>query len=481
MYIPPPRYIDFDRSSRSNALKRGWDRLIGQAIENVSDLPRVLDPLKATNNAIQDSVTWSGFPRALDSWFDVGNDPARMAAAHRAAEVVYRTVPVVVARPDRSEQLANVPFNPGQNIYLAPQRRNGVVSANDAFGLTERPQDEYLEWHTVRDPQTGAVLRIDFTSEPPEYWSFLAEQDAELAATVYSELLDEQVDTDDIIFPGDVFCPRFLVNTNEVIYLGHVRLADQRIDFPARFEAGNYNPDNTWNTKRGAVHLIQRNNTLLAEINLAANATRRFAVRPDLQAQIDRFTLTACGGFGGLNRNSDPSIGSFVNTLALDNHRVMVSNPLGLFISEVQLGGFRDPQGNSVDRDEILTTVRGDWNDEPGRARVVRFSIHPPEGAGYTLDQCTFNDHALDTGGPIARKTFIAVHGIAEPGTLQNPLPDHPIELCGADLVEHPTLRPKLFAPVNWASRLQVGVPEDSLAIDSTRAMMRVMTGGREV
>ena len=479
MYIPPPRYIDFERSSRLQLLTQGWSSLVRGEIDKVRTVPRVLDPLKATANAIQDSVTWSGFPRALDSWFDVENRPARKADAHLAAEVLYRTVPVVVSSPGDQDRVVDLPYQPALGIFLAPTRRGGGVSIDDAFGLAERPQDEYLEWHTVRDPGTGAVTRIDFTSEPPEYWEFLGEEDPSVAAKVYGELVSADVREEDIVFPRDVQCPRFFVESMRARYVEHVRLADQGIRRPERFTAGQYNPNNRWNTESGVVHLVQRNNTLFAEINLAANATRRFAVRPDLETQVDRFTLTAAGGFGGVNRNSDPSIGIFVNDLALDGHRVMVSNPLGLFISEVNLGGFRDPDGKPVDRDQILTTVRGKWDDEPGRARVVRFSIHPPKGANYTLDQCTFDGHRLDTGGPIARKTLIAVHGIAEPGTDDEPLADQEIMPTESDLVEHPTLRPKLFATVDWARRLQIGVPESSLDPDSTRAIMRAMSGGR--
>ena len=33
-----------------------------------------------------------------------------------------------------------------------------------------RPLDEYCEWHVVRDPDTNKIVRVTFTSEPPEYW-----------------------------------------------------------------------------------------------------------------------------------------------------------------------------------------------------------------------------------------------------------------------------------------------------------------------
>src|SRR5215831_9031279 len=36
-----------------------------------------------------------------------------------------------------------------------------------------RPQNEYCEWHVSRDPETGQIRRIVFSSEPPEYWQAL--------------------------------------------------------------------------------------------------------------------------------------------------------------------------------------------------------------------------------------------------------------------------------------------------------------------
>lgn len=479
MYIPPPRNIDFDRSPNVAALKSGWHDQVAEQVKLYSDFPRVLDPLTASDAAIQDTVTWDGFPRALDVWYDIENVTTNRRKAHEAAEILYQRVPVVVSQSQRNDRVVFVPFDIGQGFFLAPERA-GVISADNAFGLAQRPQDEYLEWHVVRDSATGDVLRIDYTSEPPEYWEFLAANDPTLAVKIYGELVKDTVVKDDLFFPGDVYCPRIFVAPGiSPQYIEHVRLADQSIDDRERFEAGRYNPSNVWNTTRGAVHLIQRNNTLFAEINLAANATKKFAARPTSGTPVDRFTLTTCGAFGGVNRNSDPSIGEFVNTLALDDHRVMVSNPIGLFIAEVKLGMFRDPNGNPVAEKEILTTVRGDWEDEPGRPRVVRFSVHPPEGANYTLDQCTFNGEALDTGGPIARETLIAVHGIAEPNDLDAPFPENPVVPCAAGLVEHPSLRPKLFSGVNWVQQLGVSVPDDTMSDATTRSMFQVVENGR--
>ncbi len=186
--------------------------------------------------------------------------------------------------------------------------------------------------------------------------------------------------------------------------------------------------------------LTQNNNTLFAEINLAARATQRFAVRPDLQTSVDRFALTACGGYGAVNRNSDPTIGAAVNNLALSGFQAMVSNPIGLYIGEVDLSSFRDPFRNPVDRNDILTVHRGSFEDEDGLPRVLRCSVHPPEGADYSLDKCTFDGHPLTTGGPIARKTTVVIHGVGLPADNENPITG-----CLAIPCEHPTKRPKYY------------------------------------
>src|SRR5262249_44562276 len=40
-------------------------------------------------------------------------------------------------------------------------------------GVMYRPQEEYCEWHVTRDPDTGRIRRVTFTSEPPEFWQAL--------------------------------------------------------------------------------------------------------------------------------------------------------------------------------------------------------------------------------------------------------------------------------------------------------------------
>ncbi|ETX00608.1 hypothetical protein [Candidatus Entotheonella palauensis] len=355
-----------------------------------------------------------------------------MGRAHRSAEILNRYSYIRFRNDGRFYQ---VPADPTSGLMLYPEI-GGAPSFQDGFSFAERPQDEYLEWHIVRDAVTNRIIRIDFTAEAPEYWETLAENDSDLAQNLYSELLGADVPKEDLFFRGDVLCPE-LVQIN-----GQFRIIDYTPLFPGDpdYKAGQYNRLNKWNTELGAVHLSQTNNTLFAEINLAARATQRFAIRPDLSANVDRFSLTACGGYGSLNRNSDPTIGQSVNTLALSGFRAMVSNPIGLYIGEIDVSGFRDPVGNPVPREDILTIHRGSFDDEDGLARVLRFSVHPPAGASYGLETCTFDGFSLTTGGPIARQTTVVIHGIAMPASGGHPLID-----CGSKACAHATKTPQYF------------------------------------
>jgi hypothetical protein len=81
------------------------------------------------------------------------------------------------------------------------------------------------------------------------------------------------------------------------------------------YETGNevYNPANVWNllSTTGAIaHLIQPNNTLSAEVDIAAQAT---VIRKNDKGKIitDADELINCSKYGNPGRNSDPSVRGF--------------------------------------------------------------------------------------------------------------------------------------------------------------------------
>src|SRR4051794_21161762 len=53
-----------------------------------------------------------------------------------------------------------------------------------ADGSRDR-QDEYCEWSVERDPTSNKIRKVTFTSEGPEYWSFLAAVNPDLVLKLY--------------------------------------------------------------------------------------------------------------------------------------------------------------------------------------------------------------------------------------------------------------------------------------------------------
>src|ERR1700675_933299 len=63
-------------------------------------------------------------------------------------------------------------------------------------------QDEYCEWSVARDPQTDKITRVDFTSEGPEYWLFLAAMDPDKVIALYQKYVHPDVKASDIFQQG---------------------------------------------------------------------------------------------------------------------------------------------------------------------------------------------------------------------------------------------------------------------------------------
>ena len=71
-----------------------------------------------------------------------------------------------------------------------------------------------------------------------------------------------------------------------------------------------YNPANQWNIRSNTgslLHLIQPNNTLSAEIDIAAQATV-LRKHPDGTPVTDESELINCSQYGNPGRHSDPHV-----------------------------------------------------------------------------------------------------------------------------------------------------------------------------
>jgi hypothetical protein len=250
-----------------------------------------------------------------------------------------------------------------------------TVSGNNVRG-GRTLQDEYLEWFLHRDAQ-GRIVAVDFVTETRRYWTELFGMSKELAAQKYSEILGNAVDV----------------------------AAISKRD-------GTYNPLNRFNTTDGIIHLIQPNNTLEAELDIAVQSTRQ---RTDDTGQptSDVVSCSHCGdpnGLGEPGRNSDPTIAQQVNTVAQTGCFLAVPDPVGLYIEKLDLRGFAGPAG--VDVSTCWKIVRGD--------PAVRARFQVPNG--MQLSDFTVAGIPITHAGQIAEKISVfltAAHGPA--GAVQVP------------------------------------------------------------
>ncbi|MFB9327714.1 hypothetical protein ACFFSY_17440 [Paenibacillus aurantiacus] len=262
--------------------------------------------------------------------------------------------------------------NPDRYFPAAEELAGGII----------RVQDEYCEWHTERD-RDGKVTRVTFTCEGPEYWEALADGypktyngqksagakgSKELLLTLYRKYISPDVQLKDLLLPD-----------------------------------GTYNPLNRWNTTDGAMHLINPSNTLGAEINIAARAT---VLRKDANGQLiqDAIELIDCSNFGARERFSDPTIGFQVNKLAQQGSMITLLDPVGLYISDLDTGGF-DARGK--DPKEFWKILRGE------KGRILRAVYEVPESEGFKVGDITIGGLPIEYGGQIAQNITMKLTGVA--------------------------------------------------------------------
>jgi len=343
--------------------------------------PAVYDP---GGPLVEQAVTWNGFPKEL----------LRRFGRPRALIEADRLWPLSGYR--------------GRYDPLLPQftshKPAGV--AQDVF---YRPLVEYCEWHVDRDPIDGSIRRITFSSEPPEYWQALF--GGELHA-----LGDPSQPS--VKFPGD---PERVLALYRQLVSPDVQLDDLKVKkrfIGAQgeiFEVGQYNPYNEWNTLRGIAHLCAPPNSLGAEIKLGADATVLYADSSG-QEVVHPDALVCCAGFGGANRNSDPTIGATVNSLARLGAMITLVNPVGLYMDHIDTNGWELPGG--IDAQDCVRIVRG------SSRLIERLVVEVPPSTGLTLSDLRIGGEPLRYGGQVAECiTVKLVGGAAGIGTVKDNAP----------------------------------------------------------
>jgi hypothetical protein len=383
-YDTPANLPDFDsipgqREAWHKAVSTWFDETIFDDSQDTHDKPLVyynaanFDPGGAV---VEQEITWNAFPKTL----------LRQYGRDRALYLADRLWPL-------------------ESYRLMPPAPDDVRGTK---GILYRPHDEYCEWRVSRDARTGKISKVAFTSEPPEYWQALfgyvpgssdppiRDQsfpgDKEKLLQLYRELVSPEVQIEDLIAATDLGEDTSGVSVKK----------------------GQYNPYNKWNTVMGIVHLIAPPNSLLAEIKLGADASIRY-VDSDGRTIIEPEALITFAAYGGINRNSDPTIGATVNALTRIGAYVTLRNPVGLYMDHIDLAGWETPDNSSPE--QYVRIIRG----QPGM--VERLEVAVPPERDFSLEDITIAGVPIQYGGQIAECITVKLVGVANLVPNRPPVP----------------------------------------------------------
>jgi hypothetical protein len=364
-FDPPAHLHDFSRvpglfQEWSSAVSKWFDSTIAAEAKlyrrhNLEPQVQYFNPVKSrpSGTLVEQAITWNAFPKEL----------LRTYSREQA-----------MAEADR----------------LWPLSAYGKGSGGALNSTLYRPHNEYCEWRIFRDSRTGGIKKVVFVSEPPEYYRALFggtvegsnfNGDPEVVLDLYRRYVSEDVQLKDLISPQD-------------IYLGEDIIAQK----------GFYNPYNKWNITHGIIHLASPPNTLTAEIMLGGDASVvRHSDRNRLLVEGD--VLICSTGYGGPDRNSDPTIGGYVNALARLGAMITLKNPVGLYMDHIDLAGWSAPDGGSVT--DFVKIVRG----QPGM--IERLEVEVPAERGFSISDVKIGGVPIRYGGQIAECITVKLTGVA--------------------------------------------------------------------
>lgn len=253
-----------------------------------------------------------------------------------------------------------------------------------------RQMDEYCEWFTHRDPETNLITRIDITAESPEYFTFLFTNEPEVCLQLYQKYVSPLVKMDDL----------------------------KNVD-------GSYNVYNKWNTTHGAMHLNCPPNSLFAEVYIAAEAStywQKVGSDPK-QIAVNGKDLIESSSYGLPTRASDPTIGYVINSLIQQNYIISISDPVGLYLEDLDTTGWTDKNGkpfDPVDLNRIVTYERwGKFDDEKTKMNS-RIRVEIPEDLREklgTLGECFIGGNKIDWAGRLIESSVtVFLRGVAIDG-----------------------------------------------------------------
>jgi hypothetical protein len=348
-------------------------------------------------------------------------------------------------------------------------RRRALRVADDPapdpqVGAVSRMQDEYCEWRVEKDG-AGRIVRITFTCEAPEYWQSIAGgpslyDGAGLAPAHFGAKGSREV----------------LVQLYREI-LGNASIQAEELFFADRPDT--YNPWNDWNTTLGIVHLQQINNTLGAEVRIGADASIRR--RKGGVEVTDPTQFICCGGFGVVERSSDPGIGREVSKKVREGSAVTLRNPVAIYFNSLDADGITKPGagGTRVPAGAYWTSIRGRFQNAKQLAAddmVVRavYKVpageNAPDGRQLTISDLEIGGEPVEFGGQIAERIKMKFYARAWPASI----PPGPPRDCIAKCCRDSTLLRVVSSSANCADVFPASAAPTFASVTAARGAMPI-------
>jgi hypothetical protein len=231
-------------------------------------------------------------------------------------------------------------------------------------GEDRKAQHEYLEWHVTRDGD-GRIVKVTFTTEPPEYWRLLARHEPDVVLALYRRLVSPEVQRRDLFTAG-----------------------------------GEYKPENAWNTTRGIVHYVMSING----ISPLVQAEQDSPIRTRVADNYDAVPLTFAGG-GQLVTSADARFSLDIGVLQRQGLSLTVREPVGLYMIDFDDTGFTRPDGTPAG--DYWRIVRG----KLGAALRAEYAV--PASEGFTVGDVRIGGRPIRYGGQLAEQITVMAGGVA--------------------------------------------------------------------
>ena len=328
----------------------------------------------------------------------------RLFAASRSAHLLGK-------RDRRTTQLVSVDWGADAVRTTAclgsgprSQRLLDWVTPQEAVGRAYL-QDEYFEWRTVRN-EAGKVVRVEMTTEFPEYWSILAAHDPVKTLALVARFAGERSVRPEAVYGGlNPFAagvgPRERMNAFD----------DAMRPFKGKTPWSPYN-----NGTRAICFLTQGSNNLGALVGLAIPAAVPYAAKDPATRRLRPLTGPEAIASGTQSaqacRNSDPTVVESLIGLASQGMVFALDDPIGVYITSVQHDRLLQPNGESVPKEwfQFQRGSRPRGSDRFERSQRLVFEVPPGMGfvAGDLVD--ADSDQRIEYGGQVASLVQLSVH-----------------------------------------------------------------------